>query len=316
MNTSTANTGSSRTTLGRLLAAALILTSVEAQAISYQGGVSLRGPVSVSPLPPPPPPLPLNFQSTATTNVSGSFTYNVGAASGQANESDAGATGDRIELSLVRQGYGYDTFASAEGGLLKAYAESVDAGANGSSSASASATWTDYFLITGAPGSAGMEATALLTSSVDGVIAGRSSDGTASFSFTVTFDPANPCLSSCGLSDTTQSLAKESRSVTGRRSVSVDTVFETEFTFRYGTPFRIAAALTTTAANGGMADFGHTGTFGLTIPSGAQVVTASGVVYGPTAPIPEPSTWASLGLGLLFVGLVRSRGRVALRGRA
>ena len=104
--------------------------------------------------------------------------------------------------------------------------------------------------------------------------------------------------------------------MTGRRSVSVDTVFETEFTFRYGTPFRIAAALTTTAANGGMADFGHTGTFGLTIPSGAQVVTASGVVYGPTAPIPEPSTWASLALGLVFVGLVRSRGRTPRAGRA
>jgi hypothetical protein len=260
-------------------------------------------------LPPPPPPPPLNFQSAASTNVSGSFTYSVGAASGQANESNASATGERIELSLVRQGYGYDMFASAEGGFLKAYAESVDAGANGSSSASASATWTDYFLITGAPGSAGMEATALVTASVDGMIAGRSTDGTASFSFTVTFDPANPCLASCGLSDTTQGLAQESRSVTGRRSVSVDTVFETEFTFRYGTPFRIAAALTTTAANGGMADFGHTGTFGLTIPSGAQVVTASGIVYGPTAPIPEPSTYAMLGVGLIGLSLAVWRRR-------
>jgi len=32
--------------------------------------------------------------------------------------------------------------------------------------------------------------------------------------------------------------------------------------------------------------------------------------------VPEPATWASLGLGLVFVGLVRSRRRVALRGSA
>jgi hypothetical protein len=154
-----------------------------------------------------------------------------------------------------------------------------------------------------------MEATALVTSSVDGAIARCSTDGSASFSFTVTFDPANPCLASCGLSDATQSLAQESRSVTGRHSISVDTLFETEFTFRYGTPFRITAALTTAAANDSKADFGHTGTFGLTIPARAQIVTASGTTYRPTAPIPEPSTYAMLGVGLIGLSLPIQRRR-------
>jgi hypothetical protein len=279
------------------------------QSFGPLSAVAVRpGDVSTATLPVTPP--VLNFEPIAGASLSGSLAYNIGGASGQVHESNANANGERIELSLVRQGYGYGTFASAEGGFLKAYAESTDAGAGGSSSASASATWTDYFLITGAPGSAGMEATALVTASVDGMIAGRSTDGSASFSFSVTFDPANPCLSDCGLSDATQSLAQESQSVTGRRSVSVDTVFESEFTFRYGTAFRIKAELTTSAANGGLADFGHTGTFGLTLPAGAKVVTASGLIYGPTAPIPEPSTYAMFGLGLVGVRLAMGRRRI------
>jgi hypothetical protein len=263
----------------------------------------------VSTATPPVTPPVLNLEAVAGTSVSGSLAYSVGGATGQANESNASANGERIELGLVRQGYGYGTFASAEGGFLKAYAESIDAGGDGSSSASASASWTDYFLITGASGTEGLEATALVTASVDGSIAGRTTEGSASFSFSVTFDPANPCLSDCGLSDATQSLAQESRSVTGRRSVSVDTAFESEFTFRYGTAFRIKAELTTSAANGGLADFGHTGTFGLTLPAGAQVVTASGVIYGPTAPIPEPSTYAMMTAGVCSVLLLAARRR-------
>ncbi|MEK8051896.1 PEP-CTERM sorting domain-containing protein [Ideonella sp. DXS22W] len=261
-----------------------------------------------------------NYQSaTASVTASGSMSYNTGTASGNASESDSNATGELLQVNWARKGYGYDAFASAQNGLVKSYASAIDAGSQGSSSASSSATWTDYFMITGDDsteytcyyycGTNYKQATAVLSASIDGRLAGNNSSGSASFSFTVNYSPISGCSYwyGCGTAENNQSLVSESRSVSGRRAVTVNDQFESEFTFRYNTPFRITAMLNTSAGEGGLADFSHTGSFDLVLPEGATLVSASGLPYGQVSGVPEPESWLMLAAGLGMLGFMASR---------
>lgn len=272
--------------------------------------------------------LPANAQlqgyqsATASTSVSGSMSYNTGLASGNASESDSNSTGRRLDIDRQRKGYGYNSFASAEGGQVKSYAAAIKTGNAGSSSANAVASWTDYFVISG---NSTMEyyysyyygysyryseATAVLTASVDGSVAGKTPGGTASFSFLVDFNPVVSCYYyNCTVADNSQSLVNESKSVSGNRKASVDNAFETEFTFRYNTPFKITSTLSAAASQGGLADFSHTGSFGFVLPEGARLSSASGLNYSPSAAVPEPGTWLLLVVGLGLIGNMARRRR-------
>lgn len=261
------------------------------------------------------------YQSaTASVNVSGSMSYNTGLASGNASESDSNATGQRLDADWQRKGYGYNAFASAVGGEVKAYAAAIRGGDAGSSSANAAASWTDYFVIAGDTateyyydGYYGyryryLQATAVLTAAVDGSIAGKSPSGTASFSFAVDYSPVESCYYyNCNTADIAQNLVTESKSVSGNRKTGVDNTYETEFTFRYNTPFKISSSLSTAAGQGGVADFSHTGSFGFVLPEGARLVSASGLNYGVAGVVPEPATWWLLAMGLGLIGSLARR---------
>lgn len=258
--------------------------------------------------------------ATAAISVSGSMSYSIGLAAGNASESDSNSTGQRLDIDWQRKGYGYNAFASAVGGEVKAYAAAIKGGDAGSSSANAAAGWTDYFVIAGDTTMEYyydyyygyryryLEATAVLTAAVDGSIAGKAPSGTGSFSFSVDYSPVESCYYySCSAADNAQNLVTESKSVSGNRKIAVDNTYETEFTFRYNTPFKISSSLSTAAGQGGVADFSHTGSFGFVLPEGARLVSASGLNYGAAAVVPEPATWWLLVAGLGLIGGVARR---------
>lgn len=281
--------------------------------------------------------LPANAQlqiyesAAASVSVSGSMSYDIGSASGNASESDSNSTGQRLDVDWQRKGYGFNAFASAVGGEVKSYAAAIKAGDTGSSSANATAVWTDYFVISGDSALEYYydypygysyryaEATAVLTAAVDGSIAGKKPGATASFSFSVDYSPVqtdnyyycyyyyNPCPTA----DYEQNLVTESKSISGNKKIGVDNTYETEFTFRYNTPFSISSTLLTDATDGGVADFSHTGSFGLVLPEGALLLSASGLnygaAYGAAGVVPEPGTWWLLAMGLGVIGSLARR---------
>lgn len=258
------------------------------------------------------------------TEVTGQLDHTSGSAAGYEEH----FFGERVEVTRERDGVGYHAFAVAEDGRLKASSRADGGGFQNGSYASAHADWFDYFIITGNDATesfvSGSQYTpcgalwcevpvyeeryiqdwATVVSHIDGTVAGRSPVGGASFSFTVLYEPASWCVYSCDTAEDFQLLADEERFVTGQSRVDVNTTFSTDFAFRYNTPFMITATLSTEAADGGLSDFANTGSFGLILPSGAQLESASGLLYGTPAPIPEPATYATLMVGLALLGLL------------
>lgn len=91
-------------------------------------------------------------------------------------------------------------------------------------------------------------------------------------------------------------------------------LFETvgiSFSWTYGTPLDLGFLLEVWAADGGVADFFSTGTFGgFTLPAGTLLTAESGTQYNVTylqaVQVPEPATAWLFAAGLLgLVGLVR-----------
>lgn len=73
------------------------------------------------------------------------------------------------------------------------------------------------------------------------------------------------------------------------------------FTWDFGVPFRIGVLLEGWATEGGVVDFGNTGSItDFTVPQGASLVSANGATYNVTQTIPEPGSIILLSLGGLI----------------
>ena len=256
----------------------------------------------------PAPAVSLNSAS-ASSSVSGSMNYSVGTGSGAFSESDSSPDGSALELELKRKGYGYRTEASAETGLARARVEtkwvagSGYGGSTGSSSAGASSTWSDWFVISGGTG----VGTASFASLLDGGLS-SGKNGSASFSLNISYIPSAGCYALCGEADGGQTLVNQNFSLSGKGKSTLEQEIEGEFTFAYDQPFALTVMLGVNAANGGMADFtlaalGNS----LVLPEGANVLSASGFSY--VQAVPEAETYAMMLAGLGLVGGAVARRR-------
>lgn len=237
------------------------------------------------------------------SSVNGSIYYSTWTANGYQNgsfsEGYGSFQGALTSAEFARQGYGYNATAYSEIGNLHAKAStSYPSALNtyGSSYASASASYSDWFVITGGTGwdFAGINAVST------GTLAG-SGTGWASSNFDITYSSQNYCSwwSNCEPWQATQTVIAESHSVSGRRTRSSRDDLTGEFAFAFDQPFKLSTTLSVSASNGGSADYFNTSTLlGFYLPDGAQLRTLDGNIY---APVPEPESWAMLlaGLGLL-----------------
>jgi hypothetical protein len=255
---------------------------------------------------------PLNAPSSSSS-VSGGMNYSAGSGYGSFSEYDSSADGSTVELELNRKGYGYHAEASAEVAQIKVRAEtkwvpgSSGYGYNyGSSSAHATSTWSDWFVISGGTGLG----TASFASVLDGVMASGKS-GSAGYSLNIGYSTAAYCYywyNSCGEADLNQTLFSQSSSLSGKGKSTLSQDVEGEFTFAYDKAFMLTVSLDVNAANGGMADF-TLATLGnsLALPEGASLLSASGLTY--IQAVPEAETYAMMLAGLGLVGWTAMRRR-------
>jgi len=252
--------------------------------------------------------------ASASSSVSGSMSYSVGASSGYFNEYDSSVDGSMVELELNRKGYGYHAEASAEVAQLKARAEtkwvqgSNGSGYyynNGSSSANATSTWSDWFVISGGTGLG----TASFASLLDGVMA-SGKNGSAGYSLNIGYSTGTYCYywyNSCGEADQSQTLFSQTSSLSGKGKSTLSQDIEGEFTFAYDQAFQLTATLNVSAANGGMADFTLASLDNsLVLPEGASLLSSSGLYV---QAVPEAETYAMMLAGLGLVGAATARRR-------
>lgn len=251
--------------------------------------------------------------ASSSASVSGNMSYSVGTSSGYFSEYDSSADGSMVELELNRKGYGYHAEASAEVAQLKARAETKWVQGsngygynNGSSSANATSTWSDWFVISGGTGLG----TASLASLLDGVMA-SGKNGSAGYSLNIGYSTGSYCYwySSCSEADQSQTLFSQTSSLSGKGKSTLSQDIEGEFTFAYDKAFQLTATLNVSAANGGMADFRLASLdSSLVLPEGANLLSASGLYV---QAVPEAETYAMMLAGLGLVGWTARRRRSA-----
>jgi hypothetical protein len=274
------------------------------------GRLELRDPYAVIQ-----PSVLLNSASTSSS-VSGSMSYSVGTSSGNFSEYDSSPDGAMVELELNRKGYGYHAEASADVAQLKARAETKWVpGSNGagnyynygSSSANATSTWSDWFVISGGTGLG----TASFASVLDGVMA-SSKNGSAGYSLNIGYSTGTYCYywyNSCGEADQSQTLFSQTSSLSGKGKSTLSQDIEGEFIFAYDQAFQLTATLNVSGSNGGMADFALASLDdSLILPEGANLLSSSGLYV---QAVPEAETYAMMlaGLGLVGVAAARRRAR-------
>ncbi len=249
--------------------------------------------------------------ASASSSVSGSMNYSVGTGSGYFSESDSSQDGSMVELGLNRKGYGYHAEASAEVAQLKGRAETKWVpGSNGygynsgSSSAGATATWSDWFVISGGTG----VGTASFASLLDGMMV-SAKNGSASYSLNIGYSTGTYCYwySACGEADQGQTLFSQTSSLSGKGKSTLSQEIEGEFTFAYDQAFQLTATLNVNVANGGMADFTLASLDdSLVLPEGANLLSSSGLYV---QAVPEAETYAMMLAGLGLVGVAAARRR-------
>jgi len=250
--------------------------------------------------------------ASASSSVSGSMNYSAGTSSGNFNEYDSSSDGSAVELELNRKGYGYHAEASAEVAQLKAHAETKGVPGsngygynNGSSSANATSTWSDWFVISGGTGLG----TASFASLLDGTMA-SSKNGSASYSLNIGYSTGTYCsywYNSCGEADQSQTLLSQASSLSGKGKSTLSQDIEGEFTFAYDKAFQLTATLNVSGSNGGMADFTLASLDNsLLLPEGANLLSSSGLYV---QAVPEAETYAMMLAGLGLVGVAAARRR-------
>lgn len=250
--------------------------------------------------------------ASASSSVNGSMNYSTGASSGSFSEYDSSPDGSMVELGLNRKGYGYHAEAAAEVAQLKARAETKwIPGSNGygyntgSSSAGATSTWSDWFVISGGTGLG----TASFSSLLNGVMASNK-NGSAGYSLNIGYSTGTYCYSwynTCGEADQSQTLLSQTSSLSGKSKSTLSQDIEGEFTFAYDKAFQLTAMLNVSASNGGMADFTLASLDdSLVLPEGANLLSSSGLYV---QAVPEAETYAMMLAGLGLVGWAARRRR-------
>lgn len=245
-----------------------------------------------------------------SSSVSGALHYRIGSNTGAFNESDFSHIGSAVEIDREEKGHAYQATSSADVGQLQARVATkwnssngngYNYGSNyGSSSAEASSSWSDWFVITGGTG----EGVASFVSALDGMMR-SSKNGTASYSLNIGYsiDSYFTCFDgydSCGLADQNQTLFSQTSSLSGRGETTVLQQIESEFTFAYDKPFQLTATLNVGGTSGGVADFSLSSlSDSLVLPAGVQLLSTSGHF---AQPVPEPETYAMMLAGLGLVG--------------
>lgn len=316
-----------------MLLAGLVLASAGAQAsvtitagnsnlINFRdaGSISIRKPLvfleprrpydAIQPAPVQPPAAALNAPS-ASSSVSGSMSYYAGTSSGYFNESDSSPDGSMVALDMNRKGYGYQAEAASQTGKAEARAETkwITGSGYGNSSASATSSWSDWFVISGGTGLG----TASFASVLDGKLA-SGKNGSAGYSLDIGYTTGAYCYYgyyACGEADQSQTLFSQSSSLSGKGKSVLSQDIEGEFTFEYDKAFQLTATLTAYTSNGGMADFtlvsmGNS----LSLPAGSSLLSASGLY---AQAVPEAETYAMMLAGLGLVGFAAARRRQAAR---
>ena len=300
-----------------LILAGLVLASASAQAsVTFTQYDNVWSDVILVNLPPVfTPDFTWNAPS-ASSSVNGSMNYSVGSNYGSFNENDSSTDGSTVAIELNRKGYAYRAEASANGGVLKAVAETKWNSSNsngygynyGGSSASANASWSDWFVISGGSG--------LGTANFESVLNGTlnsAKNGSASYSLNIAYSTGAYCnywYNTCGEAEQDQSLFSQTSNLSGKAKSTLSQNIEGEFTFEYDKAFQLTASLNTSAANGSMADFNLASlSSSLVLPVGSQMLSASGL-YVQAQAVPEPETYAMLLAGLGLVGFAARR-RVA-----
>jgi len=241
--------------------------------------------------------------------VSGGMSYYVGTSSGYFSEGDSSPDGSMVALDLNRKGYGYQAEASSRTGQAEARAETkwITGSGYGNSSASATSSWSDWFVISGGTGLG----TASFASVLDGKLA-SGKNGSAGYSLDIGYTTGAYCYYgyyACGEADQNQTLFSQTSSLSGKGKSVLSQDIEGEFSFEYGKAFQLTATLNAYAANGGMADFtlaslGNS----LALPAGSSLLNASGLY---AQAVPEAETYAMMLAGLGLVGFAVARRRVS-----
>lgn len=243
---------------------------------------------------------------SASSNVGGSMYYYGSTGYGSFSENDSSYDGTKVELELNRKGFGYRAEASAEAGLAKARAETRWVADNyGNSSASASSTWSDWFVISGGSGLG----TANFESALNGVL-NSAKNGSSSYSLNIGYSTGAYCYywyNTCSEADQNQALFSQTSSLSGKGKSTLSQDIEGEFTFEYDKAFQLTAMLNVSASNGGMADF-TLASLGssLVLPEGSQLLSSSGLYV---QAVPEAETYAMMLAGLGLVGWTAMRRR-------
>lgn len=293
-----------------LLVAGVAMCSTGAQAsITLTGGGDwdLGSIIIVGTDPTIPAPLPLLNSATASASVAGYMYYSSTTGYGNFNEYDSSSDGATVAAALSHKGFGYDTEAAAESGRAAARAGTeFNSTLYGSSSANATSTWSDWFVISGGTGIA----TASFASVLEGVMS-STRWGSSGYSLSIGYSTGALCdywYNTCGEAEQSQAVFSLSSGLSGKGNMMLSQDIEGEFTFAYDLPFQLTATLQASASNGGMADLALVSlSDSVVLPQGLSLVSASGFY---AQAVPEAESYAMMLAGLGLVGWAVRRRRL------